>query len=162
MFSSKDPWCSCMSGMRSSRVWLKRQADNAKVATVLASILASSDRVESEGRQMKQCLITYIKIKKSKNSPLMFLHLFMIKRSWWTFCYAEICFAVAFPSPFSWHRQNYYILSLSLTFSSFHKGMLVAILLVLANCGVVPGAVSFIYSILYNRSTDLKQNIWFH
>ncbi len=35
--------------------WLERLAVNAKVATVLGSILASSDTVESEGRQMKQC-----------------------------------------------------------------------------------------------------------
>ncbi len=48
--------------------WLERLAVNAKVATVLGSILASSDTVESEGRQMKQCRITYIKRRK-KNSP---------------------------------------------------------------------------------------------
>jgi hypothetical protein len=43
--------------MRSSRVhaWLERLTANAKVATVLGSIPASSDTVESEGRQMKQC-----------------------------------------------------------------------------------------------------------
>jgi hypothetical protein len=34
---------------------------NAKVATVLGSIPASSDTVESDGRQMKQGWITYIK-----------------------------------------------------------------------------------------------------
>ncbi len=33
-------------------------------------IPASSDTVESEGRQMKKCKITYIKRKKLKNSPL--------------------------------------------------------------------------------------------
>jgi hypothetical protein len=33
---------------------LERLTANAKVATVLGSILASSDSVESEGRQMKQ------------------------------------------------------------------------------------------------------------
>ncbi len=38
-------------------------AANAKVATLLGSIPASSDTVESEGRQMKQCSVTYIKIK---------------------------------------------------------------------------------------------------
>jgi hypothetical protein len=38
---------------------------NAKVTTVLDSIPASSDTVESEGRQIKQCLIKYIKTKKS-------------------------------------------------------------------------------------------------
>ncbi len=41
--------------------WLKRLTAN--VATVLDSIPASSDTVESEGRQMKQCWIAYIKIK---------------------------------------------------------------------------------------------------
>ncbi len=35
--------------------WLERLTANAKVATVLGSIPASSDTVESEGRQMKQC-----------------------------------------------------------------------------------------------------------
>jgi hypothetical protein len=35
--------------------WLERLAFNAKVATVLGTIPASSDTVESEGRQMKQC-----------------------------------------------------------------------------------------------------------
>jgi hypothetical protein len=45
--------------MRSSRAvdeWLERLAVNANVAkTDLGSIPASSDAVESEGRQMKQC-----------------------------------------------------------------------------------------------------------
>jgi len=36
--------------------WLERLAVNAKVATVLGSIPSSSDTVESEGRQMKQCV----------------------------------------------------------------------------------------------------------
>ncbi len=49
--------------MRSSR----RLAANAVVATVLDSTPASSDTVESAGRQMKQCWISYI--KKSKKSP---------------------------------------------------------------------------------------------
>ncbi len=35
--------------------WLERLTANAKVATVLGSIPASSDTVESERRQMKQC-----------------------------------------------------------------------------------------------------------
>ncbi len=35
--------------------WLERLTVNAVVATVLGSIPASSDTVESEGRQMKQC-----------------------------------------------------------------------------------------------------------
>ncbi len=35
--------------------WLERLAVNAKVAIVLGSIPASSDTVESDGRQIKQC-----------------------------------------------------------------------------------------------------------
>jgi hypothetical protein len=35
--------------------WLERLTANAVVATVLGSIPASSDTVESVGRQMKQC-----------------------------------------------------------------------------------------------------------
>ncbi len=45
--------------------WLDRLTANAEVATVLGSIPASSDTVESEGRQMKQCWIKYIKNKKN-------------------------------------------------------------------------------------------------
>jgi hypothetical protein len=42
--------------MRSSVVeWLDLLTANAKVATVLGLIPASSDRVADEGRQMKQC-----------------------------------------------------------------------------------------------------------
>jgi hypothetical protein len=42
--------------------WLERLTVNAVVATVLGSIQASSDIAESEGRQMKQCSISYIKM----------------------------------------------------------------------------------------------------
>jgi hypothetical protein len=49
--------------MRSSCV--VRASANAVVATVLGSIPAFSDTVESEGRQTKQCWISYIKRKKS-------------------------------------------------------------------------------------------------
>jgi hypothetical protein len=45
--------------------WLERLTANAVVATVLSSISASSDIGKSEGRQMKQCGISYIKKKKS-------------------------------------------------------------------------------------------------
>ncbi len=47
--------------------WLERLTANAEVATVLCSIPASSDTMESEGRQMKQCWIKYR--KKNKNPP---------------------------------------------------------------------------------------------
>jgi hypothetical protein len=56
--------------MRSIAKWLERLAVYAQVATVLGSIPASSDIVESEGQQMKQCLVTFIKRKKQKN-PLL-------------------------------------------------------------------------------------------
>ncbi len=55
--------------MRSSLV-VRRLAVNAKVATVMGSFLASSDTVESEGRQMKQYWIT--NIKKFKNTVQIF------------------------------------------------------------------------------------------
>jgi hypothetical protein len=51
--------------------WLERLAAN---ATVLGSIPASSDTVESEGRQMKQCWIQYIE-KKLEKSPCSIAHL---------------------------------------------------------------------------------------
>jgi hypothetical protein len=47
-----------------------RLAVNAKVATALGSITASYDTVESDGRQMKHCSITYIKRKNPRKSPL--------------------------------------------------------------------------------------------
>ncbi len=40
-------------------------------STVLDSIPTSSDTVESEGRQIKQCWIQYIEEKKSKKIPLL-------------------------------------------------------------------------------------------
>jgi hypothetical protein len=49
--------------------WLERLTANAEVATVLGSIPASSDTVESEGRQMKQCWIQYIEKINPKKSP---------------------------------------------------------------------------------------------
>ncbi len=45
--------------------WLVRLTVNAKVAAVLGSIPGPSGTAESEGRQMMQCLIKYIKIEKS-------------------------------------------------------------------------------------------------
>ncbi len=55
--------------MRSSRV-VELLTVNAVVTTVLA-IPASSDTVESEGRQTKHCWISYLKKKKiQKNPPL--------------------------------------------------------------------------------------------
>jgi hypothetical protein len=41
--------------MKELTEWLERLTANAKVATDLGSIPASSDTVESEGWQMKQC-----------------------------------------------------------------------------------------------------------
>jgi hypothetical protein len=48
-------------GGRDLAEWLERLTANAVVATVLGSIPGSSDTVDSEGRQMKQCRI---KLKK--------------------------------------------------------------------------------------------------
>ncbi len=67
--------------MRSSRLWMRssrvvRASDSQcrMVSTVLDSISpASSDTVESEGRQMKQCWISYMKKKKSKKSLFWFI-----------------------------------------------------------------------------------------
>jgi hypothetical protein len=43
--------------MRSIAEWVEHLTANVEVATVLASISASSDTVKSEGWQMKQCLL---------------------------------------------------------------------------------------------------------
>ncbi len=59
--------------------WLERLAANANFATVLGSSPASSDTVQSEGRQMKQCWITYIKKIKSQKSPFLM------------YCWAQFC-----------------------------------------------------------------------
>ncbi len=56
--------------MRSIAEWLERLTANAVVATVLGSIPATSDTVESEGRQMEQCRISYIKKEKLQKIPL--------------------------------------------------------------------------------------------
>ncbi len=48
--------------------WLRHLTVNAVVATVLSSIPASSDTVESEGRQMEQCWIQYIKNQKTSST----------------------------------------------------------------------------------------------
>jgi hypothetical protein len=56
--------------MRSSlvvRAWLERLTAHAEVATVLGSIPASSDTVESEGRQMKQT------VHRKKNQKITLL-----------------------------------------------------------------------------------------
>jgi hypothetical protein len=56
--------------MRSIVERLEHLAVNAKVAPVLGLIPASFDKVESGGRQMKQCCIMYLDKKKQKNTPL--------------------------------------------------------------------------------------------
>jgi hypothetical protein len=72
--------------VRSSRVsgwylaeWLERLTANALVATVLGSIPASSDTVESEGRQMKQWWILaiglYLQILEGMNTYISFRNL---------------------------------------------------------------------------------------
>jgi hypothetical protein len=49
--------------------WLERLTANAEVATGLGSIPTSSDTVESEWRQMKECWIQYIERKKIPKNP---------------------------------------------------------------------------------------------
>ncbi len=69
-----------------------RSRVNAKVTTVLGSIPASSDTGESEGRQMKQCWITYFnKNKNPKKCP--FLEVFV-----WPGNYCELQRFEAFSS----------------------------------------------------------------
>ncbi len=55
--------------------WLERPTVNAEDATVLDSISASSNTVESEGRQMKQCWIKYIR-RNPKNPPVKYVKSF--------------------------------------------------------------------------------------
>jgi hypothetical protein len=59
-------------------------------ATVLGSIAASSDTVESEGRQMKQCWIQYkeeknLKNPLFKNSTTFYLQVWFCWQSFWMF-----------------------------------------------------------------------------
>ncbi len=69
MRSSQSGWDLTESGGDLAE-WLERLTANAVVATVLGSIPTSSDTVESEGRKMKQCWISYIKKgKKYNKSP---------------------------------------------------------------------------------------------
>ncbi len=49
--------------------WLERLTANAVALTVLGSISAFSDTVDSEGWQMKQCWISYIKKEKIQKNP---------------------------------------------------------------------------------------------
>ncbi len=58
-------YVTCFAAIKSFNLaeWLERLAVDAQVATVLGSIPPSPDTVESEGRQMKQCWMKYIKIK---------------------------------------------------------------------------------------------------
>ncbi len=52
--------------------WFERLIASVEVATVLGSIPASSDSVESEGRQMKKCWLQYIE-KKIHTNPLLWI-----------------------------------------------------------------------------------------
>jgi len=51
--------------------WWECLADIAKLTTVLGSILASSDTVKSDGRQMEQFWKKYIKRKNPKKFPFI-------------------------------------------------------------------------------------------
>ncbi len=57
-------WMSTSLWIKSSRVVRASDSQSRIVTTVLGSITASSDTVESEGRQTKQCWISYTLIKK--------------------------------------------------------------------------------------------------
>jgi hypothetical protein len=50
--------------------WLECLTANVKIATVLGSVSASSDTVESEGRQMRHCWIKNMR-KKNYKMPLI-------------------------------------------------------------------------------------------
>ncbi len=68
--------------MRSSvDEWLDRLNANAEVATVLGSIPASFDTVESEGRQMKQYWIKYWKNKTKQKTRTVSKNQFICRRS---------------------------------------------------------------------------------
>ncbi len=59
--------CQSQEKSRDLAEWLKRLTTNSVVATIMGSIQASSGTVESEGQQMKQCRMSYIKkFKKEK------------------------------------------------------------------------------------------------
>jgi hypothetical protein len=53
--------------MKVDEISTERLTANAKVATGLGSIPASTDTVVSEGRQMKQCRIKFLKNPKSNH-----------------------------------------------------------------------------------------------
>ncbi len=59
--------------MRSSRVVRASDCQCLSRIAVLGSISASSDTVESEGRQMKQCWIRYIEKKNKKCGKIVFV-----------------------------------------------------------------------------------------
>ncbi len=94
--------------MRSSQVcgwdlakWLECLTSNAKVATVLGPIPASSDTVESDGRQMKQCFIKYIK-NKEKINDFTVIEPFLLTQITWretNFQTRSTSFAKSCPSP---------------------------------------------------------------
>ncbi len=76
--------------------WLERLTANIEVATVLGSIPASSDTVESEGPQMKQCWIQYNK-KCKKISPFLRFEppiLYGLIFSWLPLLYNMLLFSV--------------------------------------------------------------------
>jgi hypothetical protein len=74
--------------------WIERLTANAIVAIVLGLIKASSDTVDSEGRQMKKCWIKYWeKTPNSVNSPTKKTWIFMRNESAHTIC------SIAFPDP---------------------------------------------------------------
>ncbi len=74
--------------------WLEHLTAKTEVAAVLGSISASSDTVESEGRQTKQCWIQYI----HKKSPCLIMVV------WWGLCPSACWWASCETPPTWWPR----------------------------------------------------------
>jgi hypothetical protein len=96
--------------MRSSQV-VRASGCNSEIATVLGSIPASSDTVESEGRQMKQCL--HLR-KNRKIPPLKKIGSILF---WFNFFASFSLFPFVFLQIFSW-SSNF---SVYFRFTSFFR-----------------------------------------
>jgi hypothetical protein len=76
---------------------LERLTVNAEVLTAPGSIPATSDTVESEKRQIKQCCIQYIEEKKSKKSPCLKIFLTLLSANKKKFL-TLVCLQKKFPT----------------------------------------------------------------
>jgi len=91
-----------LSAANAQTLWLEHLTANAEVATVLGSIPASSDTVESEGRQIKQCWIQYIKDKKS---PCKCFQTLIIMTSCFLHVYPALVALTVFLIPVCWWNR---------------------------------------------------------